>query len=48
LTIKNGRAVYDLNGITRDDWDKLPPNYGLQRDAQRGASPRALPSKKKQ
>ena len=25
LTIKNGRTVYDLNGITRDDWDKLPP-----------------------
>jgi dihydroorotase len=24
LTIKNGRTVHDLNGITRDDWDKLP------------------------
>jgi dihydroorotase len=24
LTIKNGRTVYDLNGITRDDWEKLP------------------------
>jgi dihydroorotase len=23
LTIRNGRVVYDLNGITRDDWDKL-------------------------
>ena len=34
LTIKNGRVVYDLNGITRDDWDKLPPNYGPQRAKQ--------------
>lgn len=34
LTIKNGRAVYDLNGITRDDWDKLPPNYGPRRAKQ--------------
>jgi dihydroorotase len=33
LTIKNGRTVHDLNGITRDDWDKLPANYGSQSDA---------------
>ena len=27
LTIRNGRVVYDLNGITRPDWDTLPKNY---------------------
>jgi dihydroorotase len=30
LTIRNGKAVYDLNGLTRDEWDKLPKNYGPQ------------------
>lgn len=33
LTIKDGRVHWDLNGITREDWDKLPRNYGLQGDA---------------
>jgi len=37
LTIKSGRVVYDLNGITREDWDKLPPNYGPQSDVRRSA-----------
>jgi dihydroorotase len=23
LTIRDGKVVYDLNGITREDWDKL-------------------------
>jgi dihydroorotase len=23
LTVRNGRVVYDLNGITREDWEKL-------------------------
>ena len=32
LTIKDGRVVWDLNGITREDWDKLPKNYGRQGD----------------
>jgi dihydroorotase len=27
LTVRNGKVVYDLNGITRTDWDKLPKNY---------------------
>ena len=27
LTVRNGKVVYDLNGITRQDWDKLPKNY---------------------
>lgn len=32
LTLRDGRVVYDLNGITREDWDKLPKNYGPQGD----------------
>jgi dihydroorotase len=24
LTVKGGRVLFDLNGITRDDWDKAP------------------------
>ena len=27
LTLRNGRVGYDLNGITRPDWDTLPKNY---------------------
>ena len=27
LTLRDGKVVYDLNGITRPDWDKLPPDY---------------------
>jgi dihydroorotase len=30
LTIRDGRVVYDLNGIAAPDWDKLDPNYGPQ------------------
>ncbi len=30
LTVRDGRVVYDLNGITREDWDKLGPRYGAQ------------------
>ncbi|HWB83813.1 MAG TPA: amidohydrolase/deacetylase family metallohydrolase [Bryobacteraceae bacterium] len=32
LTVHNGRVVWDLNGLTRDDWRKLPRDYGLQGD----------------
>lgn len=32
LTISAGRVVWDLNGITREDWRKLPSDYGLQGD----------------
>jgi dihydroorotase len=31
LTLRDGRVVWDLNGITRDDWDKLGM-YGSQGD----------------
>ncbi|MEK7406130.1 MAG: amidohydrolase/deacetylase family metallohydrolase [Acidobacteriota bacterium] len=32
LTIHDGRVVWDLNGLTRQDWDRLPANYGAQGD----------------
>lgn len=32
LTVRNGRVVYDLNGLTRERWDKLPASYGVQGD----------------
>jgi dihydroorotase len=51
LTVKDGKVVYDLNGISRDAWDKLPKDYGPQGDARwnsfsRGAAPRTPRSKK--
>ena len=27
LTVKGGRVIYDLNGISRPDWKTLPKNY---------------------
>jgi dihydroorotase len=27
MTLRDGRVVYDLNGISRPDWTTLPPNY---------------------
>ena len=33
LTLKDGKVVYDLNGITRPDWTTLPPGYLQQGDA---------------
>jgi dihydroorotase len=27
MTVKNGKIVYDLNGISRPEWDTLPPHY---------------------
>ncbi len=32
LTLRSGKLVWDLNGITREDWDKLPKNYSFQSD----------------
>ncbi len=32
LTIRNGRVVFDLNGLTRETWTKLPANYRAQGD----------------
>ena len=27
LTLRDGKVVYDLNGIARPEWDKLPKDY---------------------
>jgi hypothetical protein len=27
LTLREGKVVWDLNGITRPDWTTLPPDY---------------------
>lgn len=32
LTLRDGKVVYDLNGITREEWDKLPRDYRSQGD----------------
>ena len=32
LTVRDGLVVYDMNGISRQDWDKLGPGYGSQGD----------------
>jgi len=29
LTVRNGKVVYDLNGISRTAWDKLPSDYKM-------------------
>jgi dihydroorotase len=33
LTVRDGRVVYDLNGISRPDWKSLPANYMQTGDA---------------
>ncbi len=33
LTLLGGKLVWDLNGLTRQDWNRLPRNYGSQGDA---------------
>lgn len=33
MTLRDGKFVYDINGRTREDWRKLPKNYGNQKDA---------------
>jgi dihydroorotase len=32
LTVRNGKVVYDLNGISRTPWDKLPSDYKMTGD----------------
>jgi dihydroorotase len=32
LTIKDGKIVYDLNGLGRPAWDSIPGNYKYQQD----------------
>ena len=33
LTLRAGKMVWDLNGISREDWRKLPPKYESQSDS---------------
>ncbi len=33
LTVRDGKVVYDLNGISRPDWKTLPADYGRIGDA---------------
>jgi dihydroorotase len=33
LTVRDGKIVYDLNGVSRPDWKSLPANYGPTGDA---------------
>lgn len=41
LTVRDGKVVYDLNGLTRERWDKLPADYGPQGDPRWDAYSRA-------
>ncbi len=33
MTIRDGKVVYDLNGMARPDWDGLPRDYKSTGDA---------------
>ncbi|HWB95962.1 MAG TPA: amidohydrolase/deacetylase family metallohydrolase, partial [Bryobacteraceae bacterium] len=33
LTLRDGKVLYDLNGLSRERWDKLPADYNRQGDA---------------
>jgi dihydroorotase len=33
LTVKDGKVLYDLNGLSKPDWKTLAPNYGQTGDA---------------
>jgi dihydroorotase len=47
LTVRNGKVVYDLEGITRPDWDTLPKNYTETGDSRWDAVSPAAPIKLK-
>ncbi|OYW07713.1 MAG: hypothetical protein B7X34_10350, partial [Acidobacteriia bacterium 12-62-4] len=32
MTFRDGRMYWDLNGLARPSWDKLPKDYGPQAD----------------
>jgi hypothetical protein len=32
MTFRDGRMYWDLNGLARESWDKLPKDYGPQAD----------------
>jgi len=33
MTLRDGKVVYDLNGLSRPDWNTLPKDYGRTGDA---------------
>jgi dihydroorotase len=43
MTLRDGKLVYDLNGITREDWHKLPPNHKYQGDPKWDGGARPVP-----
>jgi len=44
LTLRDGKVVFDLNGITRPDWEKLPAGYTNLGDRRwDGVTPAAAP-----
>ena len=45
LTLREGKVVYDLNGITRPDWDKLPRDYRQTGDTRWDAVTPARPNR---
>ena len=45
LTVRAGKVLYDLNGMTRERWDKLPANYGPQGDGKWDGYRRVAPQR---
>jgi dihydroorotase len=43
MTVRNGKVVYDLNGMTRETWDKLPAGYRTQGDPRWDPAARRTP-----
>jgi dihydroorotase len=47
MTLRDGKVVWDLNGMAAEDWDKLPPGYrgtgDARWDAYHAESPRTRP-----
>ena len=39
LTVRDGKVVYDLNGLTRPDWQSLPRDYRATGDPRWDAVP---------
>ena len=39
LTLRDGRVVYDLNGLTREDWDAASRPAGRAKRTTSGSNP---------
>jgi dihydroorotase len=39
MTLRNGKVVYDLNGLARPDWETLPPDYRSTSDPRWAGGP---------